>query len=509
MFVQLGILGIHMRQGFSRLILIVSYESNLQTLPSAAHPGSLNAIKSYVGSLPSFAVLTENLGGCRRRHPLPAVSSTSGNGTSFLGNQVPATPEENQVRVMFESSQPAAEHNRPSRPPSNHELLSHGSFDKRSKRRRPEGISTQQSFSCEFCSKTFGKKHELTRHLKAHSDVRPFSCELCNKKFKRKPALNKHKKSCSSDRSHFSELGNNENFERGRDLNNHMLSHEDKNHFTCGICGKNFKRKHTLKGHMESHSNENSLTCVICRKKIAYGFNMKSHMDTHKDDRPFTCNICNKGFRRKSALEDHKKIHTKIKTFSCQLCNEKYRSMHDLKQHVKEHRNKEPFTCDQCGKPCKYESKLQRHLKTHSEEEFGRGIPASNTCSENLECESDLVEHERIHEQNIDVQEPGTIVEVAGQSEQEIPVEISHDFTMENERNPRIDYSYSAMNDDEMQMDQPVQPTERSSDLDLIETSINQIQNNPELFGSWVRMALESVDGSSCDGSEEIDEGMD
>ncbi|KAK9708718.1 hypothetical protein K7432_009477 [Basidiobolus ranarum] len=48
-------------------------------------------------------------------------------------------------------------------------------------------------FCCTLCTKAFGRKHDLSRHLATvHNGERPFSCESCNKSFSRKDGLHRH-----------------------------------------------------------------------------------------------------------------------------------------------------------------------------------------------------------------------------------------------------------------------------------------------------------------------------
>ena len=48
-------------------------------------------------------------------------------------------------------------------------------------------------FSCEICSSTFKRSHDLKRHLRSlHTNARPFQCFTCPKFFARMDALKRH-----------------------------------------------------------------------------------------------------------------------------------------------------------------------------------------------------------------------------------------------------------------------------------------------------------------------------
>merc|ERR1712168_680355 len=50
----------------------------------------------------------------------------------------------------------------------------------------------QETYICEFCSKTFHSKWNLKKHLLVHTGDKPFKGELCDAKYTQKPNLVRH-----------------------------------------------------------------------------------------------------------------------------------------------------------------------------------------------------------------------------------------------------------------------------------------------------------------------------
>ncbi|KAI9144114.1 hypothetical protein BKA69DRAFT_1173248 [Paraphysoderma sedebokerense] len=52
----------------------------------------------------------------------------------------------------------------------------------------------KEEYSCPFCQKTFGLKHNLRSHIVIHFDLKPFHCGVCNASFVRRWDLKRHMK---------------------------------------------------------------------------------------------------------------------------------------------------------------------------------------------------------------------------------------------------------------------------------------------------------------------------
>ena len=57
----------------------------------------------------------------------------------------------------------------------------------------------ERPHGCEFCGKSFSKRHDLKQHLLTHSPERTFQCTVCLKKFKSKKGWVKHKRNSHQD----------------------------------------------------------------------------------------------------------------------------------------------------------------------------------------------------------------------------------------------------------------------------------------------------------------------
>ena len=89
----------------------------------------------------------------------------------------------------------------------------------------PPSNKSQKSWKCEFCNKSFSKKHHLKRHVEqVHSDSRPYTCQYCNISFKDKYNLKVHER-----------------------------IHTGEKPFQCHICNRSFNQKSALNAHVKIH----------------------------------------------------------------------------------------------------------------------------------------------------------------------------------------------------------------------------------------------------------------
>lgn len=76
-------------------------------------------------------------------------------------------------------------------------------------------------YVCRVCSKVFGTKSSMDRHLRTHTGQRPFVCDVCRKGFR-----------------------------QAAHLRVHTRLHTGEKPFFCKLCKKGFTRKFSLKEHL-------------------------------------------------------------------------------------------------------------------------------------------------------------------------------------------------------------------------------------------------------------------
>ncbi|XP_061878242.1 zinc finger protein 287-like isoform X2 [Entelurus aequoreus] len=99
-------------------------------------------------------------------------------------------------------------------------------------------------------------------------------------------------------------------FGKKLNLTNHMKRHTMNKHFQCSHCAKLFVAKNDLKVHMRIHTGEKPYSCSVCGNRFSQKGTLTTHMRRHTGEKPFLCLFCGRRFPRKYTLMKHITLHT-------------------------------------------------------------------------------------------------------------------------------------------------------------------------------------------------------
>ena len=138
-----------------------------------------------------------------------------------------------------------------------------------------DATTRKSSFQCSLCSKTFGYKNGLIRHVR--------------------------------------------------------LTHVGEKPYQCNICQRRFGYKHILMEHQNLHFGNRPYACTLCDKRFAARSNLIQHRLVHK--KPLSCHMCNKRFDRDEQLRKHLFAHPQS-MLTCNFCGFAAVSQTDLNKHM-------------------------------------------------------------------------------------------------------------------------------------------------------------------------------
>ncbi|XP_028456204.1 zinc finger protein 84-like [Perca flavescens] len=255
----------------------------------------------------------------------------------------------------------------------------------------------EEQFSCSKCTKRYGSKRSLKRHMRTHTGERPFSCSVSDQRSTRLQQLRNHQlvgcqpsqlhqrpteqmeteadgedcggpepaRKSDPDRhpepetddktgdSSEPETDDSEDQEETREAHSALKSLENDDvpvsdtrcstgdeQFSCSKCAKRYGSKSSLKRHMRTHSGLKYVRCSVCKKGFLRESHLQRHMITHTGEKAFSCSVCKKAFGYKATLQKHMTTHTGEKRFSCSVCKKCFAWSCSLKRHLRTHKGK-------------------------------------------------------------------------------------------------------------------------------------------------------------------------
>ena len=200
-------------------------------------------------------------------------------------------------------------------------------------------INARVSYKCITCKKVILTKRGFLRHIRVHSDKRPCKCDICGKSYRIEQDLARHV----------------------RDV------HEGLKKYACDICGRAFANKGAKDDHRRIHTGERPYACEHCPKTFRTLNSIYIHNRVHTDYKPHKCSYCDKHFRSKQRLTHHETTHTRVKAFACEICGKSFSVKGEVVRHKAIHNEEKPFDC-KCGMKFGQKRYLRNHIKQHHKE---------------------------------------------------------------------------------------------------------------------------------------------
>lgn len=226
-----------------------------------------------------------------------------------------------------------------------------------------ETSKKQDTFECQFCSKSFSSQSILSRHNSVFHLAGSFKCFGCGSSFMHQSSLRKHlkrKKTCAK----FIKTGLDADSEptenvkkplslvRTRILQRIQPHFDKKSKYFCSFCPRVFTNNSQLCAHTYLHTGERPYSCEFCGAKFIRRDYLQRHFlkcTKKKRQHEVPCDTCN-GFYPSNKLETHKvgcvpkaassprvspqpPPGSPLKGFSCANCSSRFLLFSQLQEH--------------------------------------------------------------------------------------------------------------------------------------------------------------------------------
>lgn len=303
--------------------------------------------------------------------------------------------------------------------------------------------TTLRPYPCDFCSRRFRKKANLTTHMVAHKNVKPHACNLCGARYLRKMELMEHlKHHAQIPHSNLEYMDQSERDDDGNNIQEddmdplltvmHPPANKQRRKAVSKVSNVVQARKVVVKEKMD----------VTKKKRFEYDASDHYYEGTDHsmvdDDmtcdgsRPFVCNVCGVSFTREKALNSHIALHGIDNVLECEVCNEVFWSAETLQEHQKLHEEEEEdeegeaensgseydpnaesdedfgtgygsYYCKICGMAYHRLDLLKRHARTHKDDNSKTSkkdkvdTHVCNVCGSIFKEALDLLAHAELH----------------------------------------------------------------------------------------------------------------